>query len=463
MFHKHYSPDSSTFVEYKDDENINTSHINLGIEKSKDDQFISAIESLLLDIDDLERDINFKEILILKDGSDYYVCGRLFLMDSNQVEKLEKFKLDIEIKHKMVPPLYGFATGDDPSDFFEIRKIPFEPHPLTKEIISKATKSQLLVIISQFLDLANYISKNQHSISLLTLEDFFSCCFIDSSSNLYFGDLCFIEVENFPQKNLYSTAILIYQLLGGEIDFNDGKIMPKHAFDFDISPFWQNYISICWINNVDIKCFRSSFMKNIKNKIYFPPNELKSDLNLDFDEDQLIEAEIKMKEAEDCFISESEAREIVNRYQSLRYIPISGKKSNKFEFFKTNLKEDGSQVFDIKIKRDSIEEAVSILVANIEIQHPMVLPLTGFSCDESTLKTFHLYKEMSFLLRPVTFDELIDASDDQKIKWAKQMSDFTVYLIENTCYKIVKPYLIKEAAFDQSNNIVFINIDLKMF
>lgn len=225
-----------------------------------DNDFISSFRRLLKECDSFDRDERFDKIIILKREKKFYVCGKLFFDDSKKCRKYEKLHLDIKLKHDMIPPLFGFDTGCSSQEFLEIRKIPFEPLPLTKQTLDKATNDQLLKMISQIISFTNFISNEHYSISILTLDDLFSCSFIDSDFNLYFGDLSFIEVDEYYGKNLFCCGILIFQLLGGKISFNENQSIEHPVFDESIPFFWQQFISTCWIDDVDLSRFYSRFM-----------------------------------------------------------------------------------------------------------------------------------------------------------------------------------------------------------
>lgn len=70
------------------------------------------------------------------DDGKYYVFGSFFIRSLSKEEKmLEKLKLDINIRHKMVPPLFGYDFRKDEEEIIEIRKISFEPLIFNKKIM----------------------------------------------------------------------------------------------------------------------------------------------------------------------------------------------------------------------------------------------------------------------------------------------------------------------------------------
>lgn len=226
-----------------------------------DDSLIS-IESLTVDIDGFTRVDTFNKIDIYTDGSDYYVCSKLFLVNYSKSERQLKYQIDIELIHSQLPKLHGFDSDESENEVTEIRRIGFEPIELTKQVLSEIKQDQLFKMIKQIISFVNYVSTKQHSVSLLTLDDLVSCCFLDSDFNIYFGNLSFIDIEYFRHKSLFSLGNIVYRLLGGKFKLNSDKIIDKPEFDDGFHPNWKTFVETSFVDNICLSSFYSPLMMN---------------------------------------------------------------------------------------------------------------------------------------------------------------------------------------------------------
>lgn len=181
----------------------------------------------------------------------------MYIDKSSEQEILEKLKLDIEIKHQNLSLFSGFSYNK--SVITEIRRIDFDPIPLTKQALSEASRQQILKMCSQIIKLANYINTKGLSISLLTLDDIFSCCFLNQDFEIFFGDISFIEVGSDLDKTLFSLGLIVYQLLGGEIMFEQDNVMIIKESQRNIPLFWRQFLFTNW-RSFDFKSFFSQLM-----------------------------------------------------------------------------------------------------------------------------------------------------------------------------------------------------------
>lgn len=225
--------------------------------EQKKDTYDISINSLSIDTDCFITDKRFSNIVILSHFSEFFVCGRLYMKSYSLIEKMERIKLDINLNHPHIPPIFGFDSGKTGYEVLEIRKIIFEPVPFTKQTLSIITTCQLFKIIDQIIDFFNYILKLELSITLLTLDDLFSVAYLDNENNIYFGDLSFIESRDNSHKSLYSLGIIIYQLFGGEISFEENHAIRKSEIDEEIPFFWRQFILTCIDEKINIENFYS--------------------------------------------------------------------------------------------------------------------------------------------------------------------------------------------------------------
>lgn len=196
--------DYATLLNRREEEKMENKDLNIKYD----------IEAYHIDVDKFTHVEKIDKMLIMKNGSDFFVFGRLDLNSSTKIEATKRIQFDIELDHPRLPVLYGYDYINKGKTIFEIRKIDFEPFPITKDYLEALSRTQKFKIISQVLNFFNYIIKTQHSISLLTLDDICSCCFLDGESNIYFGDISFIELNNNVKKTLFSLGSIVSQILG---------------------------------------------------------------------------------------------------------------------------------------------------------------------------------------------------------------------------------------------------------
>lgn len=422
---------------------------------------------LTIDIDDFvslrsgDPFEKYGDIYFAKHGDDFMVGGKLYIKSLSKYEVSEKLMLDINITHPRLPPLYGFCSNEKGNIILEIRKINFEPIPLNyHNITDDDGKKQ--IFIAQFINFMNYIMKLNHSITLIDIEDLFRYCFLDPDGNLYFGDLSFIETENYHQKSLFSIGIIVNQLLDGEYKLRKDKTIQKLSIDCDISSFWKKFIKTSWIENVHVPSFYSKFMKFEDDEDFSGTDSYDETEEDNLEENELdIDysfKEIQIKKHKKRIITRSDINSIMNQYQSLKYLPVILKQLDQFRMM-ASLEEDGTTVFLEIIDEMTSEEAVSKFLMRMEVNHPTILPLKGFSYEDVSFKRIIIYRETTEKFTPIDYKMMRKASDEQKIKWMKQITDLNSYLIESTDYIINQYFLREYAVLDPNNNIVFVNLD----
>lgn len=293
----------------------------------EDIEFEMTIKPLIKDIDDFTRCDRFDRMLILNKESDFYVCGRLFSRTSEKKDKIERIHLSIDLSHKYLPLLFGFDISNDGQDVYEIRKIGFEPLPLTKQLLSEMKRRQTFKIISQIIEFVNCIIMSHHTVMILTLEDIFSCCFLDSNFNIFFGNLTFVDSEYDFHKSINSLGMIVYQLLGFELVIEEGKIIKNLEFNSDISYFWIQFISSCFDKIIDVQSFYSTFIRDVKDKSWIL-DEIK-DNELENEEISVDTCQEERKDKTFEKINYS-LKELINKYQDKRYNIEDAHKNEKF-------------------------------------------------------------------------------------------------------------------------------------
>lgn len=181
--------------------NIDTDFLQLTLltkneeDKTPDSKF--DIDYYTKDISDFKQVEEFEKLQIMTDGdNNFYACWRFNQNSFYNNNLINKMRFYTELKHPRLPILYGYDYIKKNETIIEIRKIDFKPFPITIKYLLSLSKLQRFKIISQILDFLNYIIKTNHSISFFSIFDICSCCFLDSESNIFFGDLSFIDVDN---------------------------------------------------------------------------------------------------------------------------------------------------------------------------------------------------------------------------------------------------------------------------
>lgn len=371
----------------------------------------SALKSYTQCIDCFKHDERFDKMQILNENCCFYVCGKLFSRLSDTNVKIERLRLAINLKHKFLPILFGFDISNDGQEVLEIRKINFQPHPLTKQLFHEATKEIIFKLISQIIEFFNYISTNRLSISLSNFDDLISCCFIDLEYNLYFGNITYINVGFKDNNNLLSLGNIINKILS----FNYAEI------EKDIPFFWKQYLSIC-LNGENITKIEYSSSSSDESYDDNESSESEStisepdDFELDIEENIVyLKPKVEAKFTRAKINNIESAREVLNKYHGLRYSHIDTKRDERFKMMKVVTTEDGKTIFIQKIEEKYFDDLISAFMTQIELVHSMILQLRGFSCDPS-IKKIYVYRETNQYFTPIDEKVLETASDERRIQ-----------------------------------------------
>lgn len=113
----------------------------------------------------------------------------------------------------------------------------------------------------------------------------------------------------------------------------------------------------------------------------------------------------------------------------------------------------------IKYESSSLDESMNNFMLEMETIHPNIVPISVFSTESLSLKSFNTYREATKSMMPVKIDKMMKESVDQKLKWMKQVTDLVLYIIGNTEFVLKEKILLQQhAVLDSDNNIILVNL-----